>query len=412
MKKTIILLLMLPLGLMSCKNDNITIVDTRKNNIDELANRYYKLKRFSGTILVMVEDSIVYNQSFGLADYENSKPFTDKTAFKVGALTELITKDIVIRLAKEGKLELTDSLTKHIPQLKSKVTINDLLNHRTNFLPIKTIKEKHPDLYYDAIAFANMSDDSIKSTNQSQLSYNILGLLIENINNRSFQETIEAYCNDLKLEHTFYIKTDQDTANGYQYHNYRNNGLELQRTASYDLEIAFSSRGLKSTARDLAKIAKAITGSAISIDGYTTNDGFSFSLQKDKEGQKTIVVLSNFRQPIAKEISNSIDSILANKSFNLPLEREPFDIDKNQLSSFNGMYQLNQYVKFEVTSRNDSLFTILGPNEVHLIPQSKNQFYMKDRDASMRFLRNDDSIYDTVELLDGFINGQMAHRID
>ena len=55
---------------------------------------------------------------------------------------------------------------------------------------------------------------------------------------------------------------------------------------------------------------------------------------------------------------------------------------------------------------------MLGNNKVHLIPQSSNQFYMKQTDASMRFLRNSTGVVNEVILLNGFINGDVAKRIN
>ena len=96
------------LSLLSCKKDNNseneTIEKSKSHKIDDLANRYLELNRFSGSILVAKDNRIIYNQSFGLADYENEIPFSSKSAFKIGELTKLITSDILHRLKEEKKI--------------------------------------------------------------------------------------------------------------------------------------------------------------------------------------------------------------------------------------------------------------------------------------------------------------------
>jgi len=408
MKNTFLLVLITSISFFSCKTD------IKKDKIEELGNRYSELNHFSGTILVLKKDSIIFNSNYGFADYENSKPFTDKTAFKIGSASELITKNIVETLINEGKINPNDSISKHIPKLNIKFTINDLLNHNTNFPSIKAIAaEKNPLSTYNTLSYANyLAGRTTPKTKKSDLNYNILGLLIETITNKSFQKNIEDYSKTLGLENTFYKQPNAEIAFGYQYLNYRNKGLEFLKTEAYDLDVAFSSNGIKTSAKDLAKIIKFNSKDSINIHGYTENDGFSYSIKNEKTNNISILVISNLRQPVAVEISNSITAILNDKPYKLPLARQPFDIDKKLLADYTGHYNLNDYMKFEVITRNDSLFTILGPNEVHIIPQSKNQFYMRDNDASMRFLRDSFNTVNRVELLNGFLYGQIAKRVN
>lgn len=196
-KKTIYLTILLSI-LLSCKNDNENKTEyLEKQKIDEinsLANRYLELNRFSGTILVAKDDTIIYNQSFGLADYEKEIPFSFKTAFKIGEFTKLITSDLIDRLIKEKKILRTDKISKHLTEIESDITVDDFINR---------------DLDID---------------------YNIAGRLIEKVTNKSYQENIEKYSAELELENTYFQKQKSSSAVGYLYHNYRGKGLELQQS--------------------------------------------------------------------------------------------------------------------------------------------------------------------------------------
>ena len=194
------------------KSDNLEHDKILK--IDSLANRYLELNRFSGTIVVSKEEEVIYNQSFGFADYESKRPFSDKTAFKVGEITKVITDNLISRLVEQDKFLLTDGLSKFVTEIKSDLTINDLLS--------SSISEKSND------------------------DYNTLGKLIEKVSGKSYQENLNEYNRDLGLENTYFQKEDSSLAMGYLFHNYRGNELELQKSPSYNLEKAFSSKGLKS----------------------------------------------------------------------------------------------------------------------------------------------------------------------
>ncbi|WP_338359721.1 hypothetical protein [Yeosuana marina] len=92
--------------------------------------------------------------------------------------------------------------------------------------------------------------------------------------------------------------------------------------------------------------------------------------------------------------------------------RKPFKIDKNLLKEYSGTYSLNQNINFDILNENDSLFVMLGPNKIHLIPQSNNQFYMEQGDASIRFIRDSTNLVNEVVLLNGFLDGDKASRIE
>lgn len=360
----------------SCKTDNNSDNEKLENSkIDALGNRYLELGRFSGTILVSIDNSVVYNKSFGMADYDKEIPFTDKTAFKIGEITTLITDDILHTLVSKGEIKLADKISNHLKDFKSNVTIKDLMKNKT-------------------------SDN-----------YNPLGKLIEQVSNRSFQSNLQEYCESLELDNTFFNKQASDVAIGYLYHNYRGKGLELEKSPNYDLDVSFSSNGIKSTASDLLKILKS-RSEDLKMSGYLENDGFSYSIMNESKNKKTIIVLSNRKQPITDEILNSINAIIENDEYKIPLSRKPFDIDPTTLKDFSGNYAINKNVSFEVINTRDSLFVLLGPNRTHLIPQSSNQFYMEQTDASMRFIKDSTGIVNRIILLNGFIDSdEQAVRI-
>ena len=145
---------------------------------------------------------------------------------------------------------------------------------------------------------------------------------------------------------------------------------------------------------------------AINIEGYLENDGFSYSLTNNVEKNLLIIVLSNRRHPVAGEMAKSIGAILEGKAYNTPLTRKPFPINSDLLNDYTGKYILNENVSFEVISSQDSLYVLLGPNKVVLIPQSENQFYMIDNDAAMRFGRDSTGAVNSVRLLNGFTDSQ------
>src|SRR5690606_4006915 len=135
--------------------------------------------------------------------------------------------------------------------------------------------------------YANLANTPKETSKIGELEYNILGLLIEKVSGKDFQHNIENYALKLGLKNTNYNENGH-TAIGYLYNNYRGNGDELHKSPTYNLDMAFSSYGIKSTATDLLKIIN--TEKEINMDGYVENDGFSYSLHNNPTNKPSIII--------------------------------------------------------------------------------------------------------------------------
>jgi len=317
------------ISLFSCNKEKT--IDTFSPKVDTVAKRYQTLGRFSGTILIAKEKEIIFNQSYGFADYEKEIPFSDTTIFKIGTLTELF------------------------------------INHLTK-----------------------------------QRGFN-------KKDNPAFQKSIEKFCLKNGLNNTFYQKENTVIANGYLFHNYRGQGLELQKSVSDEQEQGFSNYGLKSTATDLLKFAQSLSNQTIQKSGYLENDGFSYAFQKNKD--LTIIILSNRRHPVAEEMATTIQAIDKEEAYELPLLRTPFAANPNLYPDYIGTYEVNPNFSFEVITRNDSLFTVMGEQQTHLIPQSEQQFYYEAFDAAIRFQRDANQVVTKAILYDGFLKGNEVQKV-
>lgn len=386
-------------------------VNKQTTQINELASRYLELGRFSGTILVAKGDTILFENSYGMADYQKKKPFTKKTSFKVGAITELFTRYIIRQLANTESIHLDSLVATYLPKIQGKYTVRDLLEHQSRLPTIQATKEKYPDLPYNTITFANKAVVNEKNI-YSDLGYNLLGAIIESQSKKSYRAAVQTYFAKLALEATYFTplkNKEGDNAKGYVYRNYGGKTMELRAAPQYVTQEAFSSNGLKASARDLWKLAGFLPDQNIQKSGYTPQDGFSYSLLKD--GRQILIVLSNRRQPITHEIVQAIRAIYKGQAYQLPLPRKTVKVEPAIYKAYIGKYKLGPNRSFEVTMAQDSLFALMGPMKVALYPQSKNQFYMKERDAAMRFVSDTTGVVGSVILYDGFLKGREVFRV-
>jgi CubicO group peptidase (beta-lactamase class C family) len=113
---------------------NSTAQNTTKN-LDKYFEKLYQAGLFNGNVLVAENGKIIYEKSFGYADYSIKKPNTMATSFPVASITKTFTSTAILQLQEKGKLNITDPLTKYFPDFPyPTITIKQLLSH-TSRLP-------------------------------------------------------------------------------------------------------------------------------------------------------------------------------------------------------------------------------------------------------------------------------------
>lgn len=78
------------------------------------------------------EGQVLLERGYGLADLNHGVPITPGTVFDIGSSSKQFTALAVLMLAKDGKLSLQDTVSKHLPELKAlgqRFTIDQMLHH-------------------------------------------------------------------------------------------------------------------------------------------------------------------------------------------------------------------------------------------------------------------------------------------
>src|SRR3954454_24492734 len=74
----------------------------------------------------------VFQKSYGMADLEHEIPLTPESPFYMASVSKQFTAMSVLLLAEEGKIQLSDSIRKSIPELPDNangITLQHLLTH-------------------------------------------------------------------------------------------------------------------------------------------------------------------------------------------------------------------------------------------------------------------------------------------
>jgi len=111
----------------------IIVSSSRAQNgsIDQLVDPYIKSNNFAGTIYVAKSEKVLYEKSFGKAIIEWNISNTNQTKYHLASVSKPFTSTSILLLEQQGKLSLTDPVTKYLPEFKdgNKITIHQLLSH-------------------------------------------------------------------------------------------------------------------------------------------------------------------------------------------------------------------------------------------------------------------------------------------
>lgn len=104
------------------------------SKIDDIVKKSLCTEGPGGSLLIKIKGETVYNKAFGFSDTELKTKNTTGTVFQIGSISKQMTAVGILLLVEEGKLNLTDPVTKFIPDFiepASKVTIEHLLLHNS-----------------------------------------------------------------------------------------------------------------------------------------------------------------------------------------------------------------------------------------------------------------------------------------
>jgi CubicO group peptidase (beta-lactamase class C family) len=89
----------------------------RLKRIHPMIQAHIDAKDFSGAVtLIARKGKVVHFEAHGLADVEAKKPFRTDTLFRLASMTKPVTAVSILMLVEEGKLVLSDPISKFVPE--------------------------------------------------------------------------------------------------------------------------------------------------------------------------------------------------------------------------------------------------------------------------------------------------------
>ncbi len=178
--------------------------------ISERVARAIEEKVFPGCVIGVVrKDGIREIRAFGNVKYEQgSNPVRENTVYDVASVTKSIPlASLALMQIGNGKLELEDLVSKHIPELKNDhgARIADLMTYRVSGVRFSTLKEKSADEIIKYVLDHGF-DSPPGASKYTNLPAFVLGLIVERIEERSLETLAQEYFfRPLRMESTTFF---------------------------------------------------------------------------------------------------------------------------------------------------------------------------------------------------------------
>lgn len=400
---------------------------TLEQRIDALVTTQYPSDEPGATVLVARDGEVLYRKAFGMASLELEVPMRPENVFQIGSITKQFTAVAILMLEEQGKLAVTDKLSKYISDYPKgdQVTIHQLLNHtsgiksytgvpsfmemvRTDMKPLELIG-KFKDIDYD------FEPGTAWSYNNS--AYIILGYIIEEVSGMTYEDFVEQKIfKAIGMKHSVYGSLSDlipHRASGYQ-----PQGDGFKNADYLSLTLPYAAGSIMSTVDDLllweqaihkntlisaASKKKAFTPGQLN-NGETLDYGYGWFVGKI-QGSATIehgggifgyttmgvylpnediyvIVLTNRNGVSPTDLAVKIAAEALGKSYAI----HPVSLTNTQLEKWVGSYVFDDESIRYISVENGVLRSQRKGGDVHeLIPTSENEFAFDDGFISLLF---------------------------
>jgi len=264
------LLFVVPASLPAAPNTDKTFVKDTRSYLTRLS-RF----GFAGVVLVEQDGKVVFSEGYGYSDRENKVRWSSRSIGDIGSITKQFTAAAILMLEQDGKLSVTDPLSRHfndVPDDKRDITLHQLLTHTSGIHDLEDAGDYDPierDEFMRRIFAQPLASKPGETWAYSNAGFSILGAIIEQITGQSYEMFLrQRLFVPQKMQDTGYIIPKWDpkrVVHGYSHEGPWGTGIEKPMGKDGPYWALRANGGIHSTAEDMRRWADALLdGKALS----------------------------------------------------------------------------------------------------------------------------------------------------
>ncbi len=170
-----------------------TIHAKERSDFQKAISSYQEKYLTSATVLILKENTPIFNQEIGLANYTSKKTFTHDMPFPIASLSKQFTAAAILLLWEDGKLELDKPIIHYlnagheiwqgkVPFWVNEVTIHQLLTHSSGITSYTNEKIDNLETIGDekviSYIISSVKDKPLRFNPGEKYEYNNTGFLL------------------------------------------------------------------------------------------------------------------------------------------------------------------------------------------------------------------------------------------
>jgi CubicO group peptidase (beta-lactamase class C family) len=165
--------------------------------LDQRVRSHQREKRLpSLAAAVLRDEELIWETAVGAADVEAGTDATPDTQYRIGSITKTFTAAAIMQLRDAGKLDLEDTLDRHVEGVAHTPTIRRLLSHASG-LQRETqddswlsLRFAQPDELLETLGQAELVLPSGARFHYSNLAFALLGIVVERVSGVPYMDYV------------------------------------------------------------------------------------------------------------------------------------------------------------------------------------------------------------------------------
>lgn len=410
---------------------------TTAETIDAMLAKAIPADGPGAVVIAMKDGKTVFRKAYGMANLELGVPLAPDSVLRLGSITKQFTATAVLLLREEGKLSLSDPITKFLPGYPTHghvITVEQLLNHTSGirsytgipgYMGTKIQADLTPAQLIDAFDSEPMDFAPGERWQYNNSGYVLLGAVIENASGKTYAEFVaKRIFEPLGMKATAYGAESPvlpKRAAGYT-----RDGETVVNARYLSMSQPYSAGALVSTVDDLAawdaalyteklvkkaSLEKAWTP-AVTRDGKPTHYGYGWGISTLRGARALehgggifgfstygirlpdekvyVAVLANSDSPKTDPgmLGKRIAALLIGRPFPAQV---PVPVDPKVLARWTGVYRFDPQTTRTVTVEAGKLFSQrAGGPRLEVRPSSETEFFYEGSLTLLEFVAGPD----------------------
>lgn len=381
---------------LSKKDEIIKDIGKREINttkLDNYLNYITQNKQSIGSISIFRNGKEIYKKDFGQNQLPNVKWDTN-TSYQIGSISKLFTAVMLMQQVEQGKLNITDKLSKYYPDAPNadRITIETLMNHTSGLGDY--LGENYQWLFknpvgdkaiLDTIKAQGVEFQPGEKTRYSNSGYYLLSRILEKVTKKTYNVLLkENITSNAGMKNTFSVldkpknifKSYENEAGkwkekeDFDFHNCIGLGdiVSTPNDLNIFINTLFSGKFVKKETLDTMEPKRSFGLGIMPIPFYNqvsfghggdTAGTHSITSYNKKEDYSVSIVINGENYP-HNSLSIGVLNIIYDQEFDYPKFDEPKKISEKELQKHEGNYYSKETkLDFKIFVKDENLFAQL-----------------------------------------------------